>query len=76
MSDYNGDYPYWNYDTKKKEITIYFSEHNYVSYFDEDAEALYKDLELGTDKQRQFALNELYLDYEHQDPYRRSDDLL
>ena len=76
MSDYNGDYPYWNYDTKKKEITIYFSEHNYVTYYDEDSEALYKDLELGTDKQRQFALNELYLDYENSAPYRRSEDLL
>ena len=69
-------YPYWEYDQTKKEITIYFSEHNYVTYYDDDADALYKDLELGTDKQRQFALNELYLDYEHSDPYRRSEDLL
>ena len=75
MSDYNGDYPYWEHDQTKKEITIYFSEHNYVTYYDEDSEALYKDL-TGTDKQRQFALNELYLDYENQDLYRRSDDLL
>ena len=70
------NYPHWEYDQAKKEITIYFGEHNYVTYYDEDAEALYKDLELGTDKQRQFALNKLYLDLEHSDPYSRSSDLL
>ena len=68
-------YPYWEYDHTKKEITIYFSEHDYTTY-DDEAEELYKDLEYGTEKCREQLLNELYLDYEHSDPYRRSDDLL
>ena len=70
------NYPYWEYDDTKKEITIYYSEHNYVTYYDEDAEGLYKDLEVGTEKERQFILNEIYLDMENSDPYRRSDDLI
>ena len=70
------NYPHWEYDPAKKEITIYFSEHNYVSYYDEDADALYQDLEFGTEKCREQLLNELHLDYEHSDPYRRSEDLL
>ena len=68
-------YPYWEYDHTKKEITIYFSEHDYTVY-DDEAEELYKEFEYGTEKCRKQLLNELYLDYEHSDPYRRSDDLL
>ena len=63
------NYPYWEYN--KKEITIYFSEHHYVTYYDDDADALYQDLELGTDKCREDLLNELHLDYEHNDPHNR-----
>ena len=69
-------FPYWEYNKKEKEITIYFNEYKYVTYYDEDADALYRDLQFGRKKDRQFILNELYLDYEHHDPYRRSDDLL
>ena len=67
-------YPYWEYDQAKKEITIYFGEFDYVTYFDEDAELLYEDLETGNEEQRKFILNELYLIYEHKDPYRRGED--
>jgi hypothetical protein len=70
------NYPYWEYDDTKKEITIYYSEHRYCTYYDEDAEGLYKDLEFGTEKERQYILNEIYLDMESSDPYRRSDDLI
>ena len=69
-------YPYWEYDPAKKEITIYFSEFNYTTYYDEDSEALYMDLEYGTKKCREQLLNELYLDNDNSDPYSRSDDLL
>ena len=70
------NYPYWEYNDTKKEITIYYSEHSYVTYYDEDAEGLYKDLESGTERERQYILNEIYLDMENSDPYRRSDDLI
>ena len=65
-------YPRWE-DNKKDEITIYFSEGNYVTYYgEEEASDLYFDLEYGTKYERKHLLNELYLDYEHQDPYTRS----
>jgi len=64
-------YPYWEYNDSKKEITIYFGEFSYVTYYDEEAELLYRDLEFGRPKDREFILNELYLDMEHTDPYRR-----
>ena len=63
------NYPYWEYD--KKEITIYFSEHHYETYYDDDADALYKDLESASDEGRKIIYNELHLDYEHNDPYCR-----
>ena len=65
------NYPYWEYDQTKKEITIYFSEHHYVTYYDDDAEALLKDLESASDEGRKIIYNELHLDYEHNDPYSR-----
>ena len=68
------NYPYYEY--KEKEITIYFSEHDYVTYYDDDADALNKDLESASDEGRRIIYNELHLDYEHSDPYRRSNDLL
>ena len=70
------NYPYWEYNDSKKEITIYYSDYRYCTYYDEDAEGLYKDLELGTERERQFILNEIYLDMERSDPYRRSNDLI
>tara|TARA_B100000902_G_C27267889_1_gene894628 strand:- start:1169 stop:1399 length:231 start_codon:yes stop_codon:yes gene_type:complete len=76
MSDYNGDYPSWEYNHQKKEICIYFSEYDYIQYFDEDAENLYKDLEFGNNKTKETIFNELYLERENQDPYRRSEDLI
>ena len=63
------NYPYCEY--KAKEITIYFSEHHYVTYYDDDADALHKDLESASDEGRKIIYNELYLDYEHNDPHCR-----
>ena len=63
------EYPY--YEHKEKEITIYFSEHHYVTYYDDDADALLKDLESASDEGRKIIYNELHLDYEHNDPYSR-----
>ena len=68
------NYPYWEYNPKKKEITIYFSEHNYVTYY--DADSLHKDLKSASDEARKFIYYELYLDYKEQAPYRREGKLL
>tara|TARA_Y100001938_G_scaffold108165_1_gene147807 strand:+ start:36 stop:254 length:219 start_codon:yes stop_codon:yes gene_type:complete len=64
-------YPYWEYNDSKREFTLYFGELNYVTYYDDDGESLYRDLENANSKDREFILNELYLDMEHTDPYRR-----
>tara|TARA_B100000424_G_C22666980_1_gene366398 strand:+ start:73 stop:273 length:201 start_codon:yes stop_codon:yes gene_type:complete len=64
-------YPRWEY--KLNEITIYWSEHNYVTYYDEDASDLFFDLEYGTKYERKYILNELYDDYKHSDQYSRGD---
>ena len=67
------DYPYYKYNRKKKELTIYWDEYRYVTYYDEDAELLHKDLESARDEDLRFIYNELHLDMEHEDPYRRSE---
>ena len=70
-------YPRWEYNKKDRELTIYYGEYQYTTFYDDDAEALYKDLEFGRPKDVKIILNELYLDFEqHNDPYRRSDDLM
>ena len=57
---------------KKDEITIYFSEDNYVTYYGSGCIDLYFDLEYGSKYERKHLLNEKeYLDYEHNDPYSR-----
>ena len=70
------NYPYWEYNKKERELSVYFGEYNYVMYYDEEAELLYKDLEFGRPKDREFILNEIYLMKENDDPYRRSGDLI
>ena len=66
------NYPYYELGFYKgAEITIYFSEHHYVTYYDDDAEALLKDLESASDEGRRIIYNELHLDYEHNDPHCR-----
>lgn len=62
-------YPY--YEHKGSQITIYFGDYDYVTYYDDDADALLKDLENASDEGRRIIYNELHLDYEHNDPHNR-----
>ena len=47
-------YPYWEYNDSKREFTLYFGELNYVTYYDDDGESLYRDLENANSKDREF----------------------